>query len=465
MRLLILAAAVLLATVTPSFADEIDVNTDTDTDVEIDAQMLAHMHSGVYGTDSCTTTKVPGFHYPLGFARFCKAFKKAYPGATYPMRYAVWMATYNCNQVRNAELLTQAKAKGKSKASYGYGENYLSDNTLAEIMVRMGAKAPVGTKPKPVVKRFRQVHLSHSHKTDAQTHARDSRSGKTKDWRDSKIIPPVGNQGQCGSCWAWCATSLAEIAWAQAGNPMKATAVQQFMDCANADDPQNGQCTGGRSWTGLRTAIKRGGLCDEADVTYYARAGACDNSCKKVVQLKTVTDRWGTTEEDLLNLLDVSPVGVSIRAEPASFMQYKFGVTDKDLLEPQKGINHLVVVVGYGTDPTTKDDYWVIMNSWGTGWGESGYIRAKRGKNMFLINTYWTTVTSDRAANLGIAVDTANVPAAVTCAGECRDRLACSDAQGKDDGSASCATTAAERGGNIVCCVGAKLKPATPPTS
>ena len=39
------------------------------------------------------------------------------------------------------------------------------------------------------------------------------------------------------------------------------------------------------------------------------------------------------------------------------------------------GINHAVVLMGYEED----GDYWILKNSWGTGWGESGYIRLASG--------------------------------------------------------------------------------------
>lgn len=44
-------------------------------------------------------------------------------------------------------------------------------------------------------------------------------------------------------------------------------------------------------------------------------------------------------------------------------------------------INHGVTAVGYGTAPDGTD-YWVIKNSWGTGWGENGYVRMERGEDL-----------------------------------------------------------------------------------
>ena len=39
-----------------------------------------------------------------------------------------------------------------------------------------------------------------------------------------------------------------------------------------------------------------------------------------------------------------------------------------------------MTLVGYGTDEK-YGDYWLVRNSWGTNWGENGYIRIKREKD------------------------------------------------------------------------------------
>jgi len=71
----------------------------------------------------------------------------------------------------------------------------------------------------------------------------------------------------------------------------------------------------------------------------------------------------------------VGPVTVSVDA--STWHNYESGVFNGCSYSDNIDLNHAVVLVGYGTDETLGD-YWLVRNSWGTGFGENGYIRLAR---------------------------------------------------------------------------------------
>ena len=84
-------------------------------------------------------------------------------------------------------------------------------------------------------------------------------------------------------------------------------------------------------------------------------------------------------------LATVGPVSIAIDVTEEKFMLYKDGVfVDPTCNNGKDDLNHGVLVVGYGTDSSNdgeSHDYWVVKNSWGTTWGENGYIRMARNKS------------------------------------------------------------------------------------
>ena len=87
----------------------------------------------------------------------------------------------------------------------------------------------------------------------------------------------------------------------------------------------------------------------------------------------------------------MGPVSVAIDASIDSFRFYKDGVYTERWCNDESH-NHGVLVVGYGNDPVTHHDYWLVKNSWGADWGDEGYIKMRRNHaNMCGVAT-WASI-------------------------------------------------------------------------
>merc|ERR1712061_155905 len=121
-------------------------------------------------------------------------------------------------------------------------------------------------------------------------------------------------------------------------------------------------------------------VCAESSYAYQGYAGYCKESrCDTAIPVGGVTGYMNTdpTMRALMAAVNEGPVSVAIEADQMSFQLYSSGV-----LTGVGGINldHGVLVVGYGTS-TGGLDYWKVKNSWGTSFGERGYIRIEKRKN------------------------------------------------------------------------------------
>lgn len=92
--------------------------------------------------------------------------------------------------------------------------------------------------------------------------------------------------------------------------------------------------------------------------------------------LKNIRSYWQNDNCQLLvDVLQTRPLSVAVAADAFYWGFYKSGV----LNQCSGNINHGVVVTGVKNSGT--DNYWIVKNSWGTDWGESGYVRVDRSQN------------------------------------------------------------------------------------
>ena len=122
------------------------------------------------------------------------------------------------------------------------------------------------------------------------------------------------------------------------------------------------------------------GLCTNLSYPYMAVKGKCQqNNCEPVVHIKNHTDVSQNNENELKNAVAIQPVSVAIQANKRSFQMYQSGIYND--YECGTKLDHGVLVVGYGYDDNLSMPYWIIKNSWGTQWGDNGYIKIERNIN------------------------------------------------------------------------------------
>jgi C1A family cysteine protease len=192
-------------------------------------------------------------------------------------------------------------------------------------------------------------------------------------WCTAGACNPIQNQGSCGSCWAFSAAASMESAhYIQQGSLYKLSE-QQFVSCSSAFG--NAGCNGGWYYAAWQYS-ETNPVESESNYPYTSGTGGVTGSCACPCTLgigkATSYTQIGTTTAAIMTAVASQPASVAIDARTMYFQSYTSGV----LTSPQKcgsQLDHAVVAVGYGTDPTAGG-YWIVRNSWGTGWGNQGYV-------------------------------------------------------------------------------------------
>eukprot|EP00297_Palpitomonas_bilix_P011927 CAMPEP_0113881312 /NCGR_PEP_ID=MMETSP0780_2-20120614/8301_1 /TAXON_ID=652834 /ORGANISM="Palpitomonas bilix" /LENGTH=331 /DNA_ID=CAMNT_0000868145 /DNA_START=142 /DNA_END=1137 /DNA_ORIENTATION=- /assembly_acc=CAM_ASM_000599 len=233
---------------------------------------------------------------------------------------------------------------------------------------------------------FRAFYLGHvprqGQESKVPTTITPSKSDEAIDWRAKGAVSAIKNQLHCGSCWSFSTTGAVEGASAIKYGKLLSLSEEQLVDCSHSFG--NNGCNGGLAVDAYGYIGSVGGLEEESSYPYTAgtteKAGTCNANPAKFAKNTNVTGYAAVTagdESDLMAKLKMGPVSIAVDASQNAFMFYKSGVVGK---ECGTSIDHAVLLVGADTDSNGKP-YWIVKNSWGTDWGQSGYIYIERDNN------------------------------------------------------------------------------------
>lgn len=266
-------------------------------------------------------------------------------------KFLIFDASYRVVQAQNAK-----------NDSYTLAINEFADQAVSEFQsTRLGLSAPVakkmwGSLPYLGLDLYRGISLPSS-----------------VDWVAKGAVTPLKDQGTCGSCWSFSAIGALEGAWQIATGNLVSLSEQQLVDCSS----DNGGCRGGDMDLAF-TYLQKHGACTESSYSYKSHVGKClASNCSVAIPKGSVMGYVDVPVDNTSALLEAvayQPVAVAIDADHTAFKLYKSGILTQDC---GTSLDHGVLLVGYGSENGV--DYWKVKNSWGTKWGEEGYIRMKRG--------------------------------------------------------------------------------------
>jgi len=200
------------------------------------------------------------------------------------------------------------------------------------------------------------------------------------DWRNAggeNFVTAVRNQGGCGSCWAFATTAALEASTLRSNNTPGAPldlSEQVLVSCGSSGGNDAGSCSSGYI-NRASDYIRDTGLPLETCYPYTATNGSCGSACGTYQTVTNLIQSWSwvTTDSPTVSairgaLLNYGPLVTTMEVY-SDFDTYLSGVYTHTSGTYRGG--HAVLIVGY----SDSGQYFIVKNSWGTDWGESGYFK------------------------------------------------------------------------------------------
>ena len=281
----------------------------------------------------------------LLWKNFKESYNKKYSGVDEPKRRTIFM-----------ENMRKGSSLEKSNPGCEFGMNIYTDLSSEEFKVYHNLNMPVEESP---ARKYTAADVEAN--VDAV------------DWRTKGAVTQVKNQAQCGSCWSFSTTGGIEGQWKLAGHDLVSLSEQELVSC----DKTDAGCGGGWQYQAMQWLLDNhsGGIVTEEEYPYTSGGGSVA-ACKDVSSMKVGATIKGYKKlahsEDEMAVFVGKNGPLSIALDASSFQTYTGGILSNC---DGKTLDHAVLIVGYAPG------YWIVKNSWGANWGESGYIRIARGSN------------------------------------------------------------------------------------
>lgn len=292
-------------------------------------------------------------HEEKSFISWMRSTNQFYTGEEYQTRFGIFIS--------NSRLVKQHNAANKK---FTISLNKFAAYTPAEYRSLLGFKMTL--------------------KKRSSTKIQSKSNADSFDWRDKGVVNAIKDQAQCGSCWAFSALQAAESANALSSGKLERYSEQNLVDCATTCEG----CTGGMMNDAYDYIIsnQNGHFILENDYKYTGFEGTCHfDDYNPVGSVSKYINIIEGDEDDLAAKVEAyGPAAVAIDASFWSFQLYAGGIYDEPSCSPYE-LDHGVGCVGFGSQDGIK--YWIVRNSWGTSWGEQGYMRMIRNYNQCGIAT------------------------------------------------------------------------------
>jgi hypothetical protein len=268
----------------------------------------------------------------------------------------------------------------------------------------------------------------------AQIFSSPAKLPRQYDLRTIGIISPVKNQDPCGSCWAFAAVAAYESSYAKINKSIEYVSEQQLVDCTFAD----ADCVLGGFHEEAFLYLQLEGLAKTDPYYYRGAKGACTSNIERPYRAANwgyvsddkpngslipsnqalkramirfgalATGVWVSDKDDTLPWASYGPADAWGNPNP-DWLRYPDHVFRQGIpstaLQPEN-VNHEVAIVGWDDD--LAGGVWFIKNSWGTTWGDAGFMKLPYGQNNIGSAASWVIAEPAPAPAPALPVSTAH---------------------------------------------------------